>query len=109
MTAFSSDYFEATPASAHLGAVISGVDLNELPDAALVEQLRAQRTALARAESLPPYTVFHDRTLRDMATCLPTTRDELLAIHGIGNAKADKYGSIFLDLIREYLMSRDAS
>ena len=78
------------------------------PDAALVERLRAQRTALAQAESVPPYTVFHDRTLRDMAACMPTTRDELLAIHGIGNAKADKYGSIFLDLIREYTMSRDA-
>jgi ATP-dependent DNA helicase RecQ len=77
------------------------------PDAALVERLRAQRTALARAESVPPYTVFHDRTLYDMAACLPTTRDELLAIHGIGHAKADKYGPIFLDLIREYTMRRE--
>jgi ATP-dependent DNA helicase RecQ len=75
------------------------------PDAGLFERLRAQRTALARAESVPPYTVFHDSTLRDLAIWQPTDRDSLLQIRGIGPAKADKYGDIFLDLIREHTAS----
>ncbi len=75
------------------------------PDADLYERLRAQRTALARAESVPPYTVFHDRTLRELARWQPTDRDSLLQIRGVGPAKADKYGDIFLDLIREHTAS----
>ena len=61
-------------------------------DDALLEHLRAQRTALARAESLPPYCVFNDRTLREMATYCPTTPAGLLRIYGVGAAKASKYG-----------------
>ena len=72
-------------------------------DDALFEHLRAQRTALARAESLPPYCVFHDRTLREMATYRPTTPAGLLRIRGVGAAKADKYGETFLALIRDHL------
>lgn len=75
------------------------------PDDVLLERLRTQRTALARAESLPPYVVFHDRTLRELAIWRPTDRASLLQIQGIGPAKADKYGDIFLDLIREYTAS----
>ena len=72
-------------------------------DDALLEHLRAQRTALARAESLPPYCVFNDRTLREMATHRPTTPAGLLQIYGVGAAKASKYGETFLALIRGYL------
>ncbi len=75
------------------------------PDDALLEQLRVQRTALARAESVPPYVVFHDQTLRELALWCPTDRASLLQIRGVGPAKADKYGDIFLDLIREYTSS----
>ncbi len=71
-------------------------------DEALFERLRTQRTALARAESIPPYCVFHDQTLRDMAIRQPADRSSLLQIRGVGTAKAEKYGDIFLDLIREY-------
>ncbi len=74
-------------------------------DADLFERLRVQRTALARAESVPPFTVFHDQTLRELAIWQPTDRESLLRIRGIGPAKADKYGDIFLDLIREYTAS----
>src|SRR5262249_47589428 len=72
-------------------------------DDALFEHLRAQRTALARAESLPPYCVFNDRTLREMATYRPTTPAGLLRIYGVGAAKASKYGGTFLALIRDHL------
>jgi ATP-dependent DNA helicase RecQ len=72
-------------------------------DATLLERLRTQRTALARAEAVPPYCVCNDRTLREMAMQLPTDRIGLLRIHGIGEAKAAKYGDMFLTVIRDYL------
>jgi ATP-dependent DNA helicase RecQ len=90
----------AAPSLPEAGAV---ADLE--PDAALFERLRVQRTALARAEAIPPYVIFHDRTLRDLASQQPLDRAALLRIRGIGEAKADKYGEIFLDLIREHVDS----
>ena len=80
----------------------SGVEPDE-PDELLLDRLRMQRTALARAEAIPPYVVFHDRTLRELASQQPVDRLGLLRIRGIGEAKADKYGEIFLDLIREHV------
>ena len=71
-------------------------------DPALFERLRVERTALAKRDAVPPYCVVNDRTLREMATHLPTDREALLRIHGIGQAKADKYGAAFLALIRQH-------
>jgi ATP-dependent DNA helicase RecQ len=62
---------------------------------------------LARAEALPPYCVFNDRTLREMATYRPTTPAGLLQIYGVGAAKASKYGEAFLALIRDHLAGRE--
>ena len=77
-------------------------------DDALFERLRAQRTVLARAESLPPYCIFNDRTLRELATYRPTTLAGLLQIYGVGAAKASKYGETFLALLRHYLAEAKA-
>ena len=76
-------------------------------DEALLERLRAQRTVLARAEALPPYCVFNDRTLREMATYCPNTSARLLQIYGVGAAKASKYGETFLSLIRDHLAGQE--
>ncbi len=78
-------------------------------DDALFERLRAQRTVLARAEALPPYCVFNDRTLREMATYRPTTPAELLRLYGVGAVKASKYGDTFLALIRDYLTEQEGA
>lgn len=72
-------------------------------DPALLERLRLQRTALAKAQALPPYCIFNDRTLRDIATRQPLDHAGLLQIHGVGEIKARKYGEMFLALIREHL------
>lgn len=72
-------------------------------DEPLLERLREQRTALARAESVPAYIVFPDRTLLDLASRRPVDQASLLQVHGVGPAKAEKYGEIFLDLIRDYV------
>ena len=69
------------------------------PDAALFERLRALRAALARARGVPPYVVFHDATLRELASRRPTSLSALLEIPGIGEKKAEVYGAALLDEI----------
>jgi ATP-dependent DNA helicase RecQ len=78
-------------------------------DDALFERLRTQRTVLARAEALPPYCIFNDRTLREMAIYYPTTPAGLLQIYGVGAAKASKYGETFLALIRSHLAGKEGA
>lgn len=67
----------------------------------LFQRLRRLRTRLARTEGVPPYVVFSDRTLRDMATYAPESEAELLQLHGVGDTKAAKYGAAFLSAIRD--------
>ncbi|MCB9898492.1 MAG: ATP-dependent DNA helicase RecQ [Planctomycetes bacterium] len=63
------------------------------------EALRRHRLALAKAQSVPPYVVASDRTLRDMANRFPTSLHELEQVHGIGPSKAERYGQGFLDVL----------
>ena len=71
-------------------------------DPLLFEALRKKRKELADQAKLPPFTIFHDRTLKEMITCMPGTRDELAEIYGIGAAKLEKYGDIFLEILNQY-------
>jgi len=61
--------------------------------------LRKLRSQLARRESLPPYCIFQDRTLREMARSLPDTAEKMIGIVGVGKVTFKKYGKEFLDLI----------
>ncbi len=72
-------------------------------DAGLFEALRQCRLEVARARGVPPYVVFHDNTVRDLARRRPTTPAELLDVYGIGARKAEDLGPIILDVIRDYL------
>ncbi|MGI6335561.1 MAG: DNA helicase RecQ [Eubacteriales bacterium] len=63
-------------------------------------QLKLLRTLIADREKLPPYMIFSDATLRDMAKKLPLTDAEFLAVSGIGQAKLRKYGEQFMTLLR---------
>ncbi|MBO8170260.1 MAG: DNA helicase RecQ [Bacillaceae bacterium] len=65
------------------------------------EKLRDLRKLLADREGVPPFVVFSDSTLREMAIRLPVTPEELLQVKGVGEAKLDKYGDVFLDLLKE--------
>ncbi len=67
----------------------------------LFEELRRLRLELARKEGLPPYCIFHDRTLLEMASRLPRTRHEMMTIVGVGEITFKKYGRSFLDLIEK--------
>jgi ATP-dependent DNA helicase RecQ len=65
----------------------------------IFDELRKLRAQLARRESLPPYSIFQDRTLREMARSLPDTAEKMMGIVGVGNVTFTKYGKEFLDLI----------
>ncbi len=69
-------------------------------DRALFERLRVVRLETARERGVPPYVIFHDATLREMARLRPTSIDALLAVKGVGARKADDLGEIFLSAIR---------
>ena len=69
-------------------------------DRALFDRLRAVRLETARQRGVPPYVIFHDATLREMARIRPTSIDALLSVKGIGARKADDLGEIFLSAIR---------
>ncbi|MDD9851548.1 MAG: DNA helicase RecQ [Gammaproteobacteria bacterium] len=70
-------------------------------DEKLWQALRAKRTALARAQNVPPYVVFHDSTLREIARHKPQSEEEMLRIAGVGEKKLEKYGAEFLAAVRE--------
>jgi len=70
-------------------------------DRALFEALRAKRAELARIQNLPPYVIFHDRTLIELAALRPASRAEMTKIPGIGAAKLERYGAQFLKVIAE--------
>jgi ATP-dependent DNA helicase RecQ len=70
-------------------------------DMPLFERLRAWRRAEAARQVVPPYVIFHDRTLADIARLRPTSAAALTSIDGVGQAKLDRYGEAVLSVVRE--------
>ncbi|MFM2410569.1 MAG: helicase RecQ, partial [Pseudomonadota bacterium] len=68
----------------------------------LFEALRARRRELAAEAGVPPYVIFHDATLRELADRRPADRSNLALISGIGARKLDAYGDAFLEVIRAH-------
>ncbi|MBW3698615.1 ATP-dependent DNA helicase RecQ [Vibrio sp. T187] len=75
-------------------------------DKKLFAKLRKLRKSIADEDGLPPYVVFSDATLIDMAEMLPTSYGEMLAVNGVGQRKLDKYADPFLDLIQEHITTQ---
>jgi ATP-dependent DNA helicase RecQ len=71
-------------------------------DPGLFERLRQLRLELARQARVPPYVIFSDRALIEMATRPPQDESQFLAVNGVGEVKLAKYGKRFLELIRDY-------
>jgi ATP-dependent DNA helicase RecQ len=69
---------------------------------ALFERLRALRKRLADEHGMPPYVIFHDATLREMALRRPITLAELGGIRGVGEFKLSRYGEPFVAAVREH-------
>ena len=68
----------------------------------LFAQLRSERQRLAQEECVPPFVIFSDRTLREMALYFPDTPEKMSGISGIGDAKLKKYGDTFMTIIEMY-------
>jgi ATP-dependent DNA helicase RecQ len=76
-------------------------DLSGEYDADIFEALRTLRAEIARENSIPPYIVFSDKTLKDLSVKLPETKEQMLEVHGIGEVKYERYGEKFLTFLRE--------
>ncbi|MBT1156715.1 DNA helicase RecQ [Aminobacter anthyllidis] len=93
-----------TPARAKRGKVgrntaqpaIAGADND------LFQALRRKRTEMARAQNVPPYVIFHDKTLIELAAVRPASRTEMANVPGVGEAKLERYGPAFLMVIAEH-------
>ena len=72
----------------------------DYPHDPLFERLRERRRALASEAGVPPYVIFHDSTLREMAEAKPTSLDAMARVSGVGAAKLDRYGAAFLDVLK---------
>ena len=76
-------------------------------DPVLLEMLKDLRKKVAKQKGVPPFVVFQDPSLEDMALKYPITIQELTNVHGIGEGKAKKYGSEFVKLIERYVEEND--
>lgn len=82
----------------------SQTQVAESPDtAALFELLRQKRRELADKQGVPPFMVFSDKTLHDMAQVKPQTSRDFLEVNGVGQQKLARYGQLMMDVIGEYL------
>ena len=79
------------------------VDKKIIEDNELVMILKELRLEIAREEGVPPYIIFGDITLKEMSSVYPRTKEEFLAISGIGEKKYNKYGERFAEVIRRYV------
>jgi len=90
------------PAERPVGASRVAEDLWEGVDRGLFETLRTLRRGLAASRNVPAYVVFGDASIRDMARRRPSTLEAFLQVRGVGSAKAEQYGALFLGTIEEY-------
>ncbi|HAC24210.1 MAG TPA: ATP-dependent DNA helicase RecQ, partial [Cytophagales bacterium] len=76
-------------------------------DEKLFEMLKTLRKKIAKEKNLPPYVIFQDPSLEEMATTYPTNKEELASVNGVGMGKVNKFGREFLDLIQKYVDEND--
>ncbi|UYZ63060.1 DNA helicase RecQ [Hymenobacter weizhouensis] len=76
-------------------------------DEALFDMLKALRKKIAQQKGLPPYVLFQDPSLKEMATTFPTKLEDLAHVAGVGQGKAQKFGAPFLELIKKYVEEND--
>jgi ATP-dependent DNA helicase RecQ len=76
-------------------------------DDKLFEILKNLRKKIAKEKSLPPYVIFQDPSLEEMATTYPTTKDDLAQVNGVGMGKVNKFGTEFIEAIKQYVEEND--
>ncbi len=80
----------------------SAIKLDSDDENNLFAQLKAKRLEIAKENKLPPYIIFHDKTLLEMAKLKPKNEDEMRKITGVGEAKFKHYGEVFLRVIKSF-------
>jgi ATP-dependent DNA helicase RecQ len=68
----------------------------------LFTELKKLRKEISKDEGVPPYIIFHDKTLREMSYYLPVDSHSMLKISGVGTVKFKKYGSQFIEIIKQF-------
>lgn len=87
--------------------VTAGKSAGISSDENLLKMLKELRKKVAKKLGVPPFVVFQDPSLEDMALKYPMTMDELIAVHGVGEGKAKKYGKDFVQFIAQYVDDND--
>ena len=90
-------------------AIVTAAKSSGTADETLMSMLRDLRKKVAKKLGVPPFVVFQDPSLEDMALKYPITIDELSNVHGVGEGKAKKYGNEFVELIARYVNDNDIS
>ncbi|MBG6187788.1 DNA helicase RecQ [Flavobacterium sp. CAN_S2] len=88
-------------------AIVTASKSTGVADEVLMSMLRDLRKKVAKKAGVPPFVVFQDPSLEDMALKYPVSQEELINIHGVGEGKAKKYGKEFLELISQYVEDND--
>lgn len=88
-------------------AIVTASKSSGTADEALMVMLRDLRKKEAKKLGVPPFVIFQDPSLEDMALKYPISIDELSNVHGVGEGKAKKYGKPFVDLINRYVEDND--
>ena len=101
MLAEDHDYAESTDEESAFGARITAVDEE------LVSILRDLRKKISKMKNVPPFVIFQDFSLEDMAIQYPVTIDELQNISGVGAGKAQRYGMEFIEVIKRYVEEKE--
>jgi len=84
-----------------------GAMLHKAYDETLFSILKGLRKRIAKEKGFPPYVIFQDPSLEEMATIYPTTKEELAQINGVGKGKIDKFGKPFIETIGDYVDEND--
>ncbi|HEU4497374.1 MAG TPA: HRDC domain-containing protein, partial [Flavobacterium sp.] len=96
------EYSEAEDA-----AIVTASKTAAVADEALMSMLRDLRKKVAKKLNVPPFVVFQDPSLEDMALKYPISVEEMASVHGVGEGKAKKYGKDFIELIARYVEDND--
>ncbi len=93
--------FDAQPPAPPARPAADRPELAASADPTLVQRLREWRRVEAQAAGMPPYVIFHDRTLFELAATKPRTEADLLEVNGIGPTKVERFGARLLEILRE--------
>ena len=88
-------------------AIVGAAKSGGIADERLLKQLKDLRKAQAKKIGVPPFVVFQDPSLEDMALKYPISHEELLNVHGVGEGKAKKYGKPFITFINDYVIENE--